>query len=54
MLSCTLRDNWNTKKMLDFFIKDNRDKTEITFVGLAQGIHDLSLKRLINLQKPKV
>ncbi|WP_055436739.1 FMN-dependent NADH-azoreductase [Lacinutrix algicola] len=49
ILSYTPRDNSNTKKMLDFFIENNQDKTEITFVDLAEEAPDLLLKENLNL-----
>ncbi|MCL7764679.1 NAD(P)H-dependent oxidoreductase [Polaribacter sp. Z014] len=49
ILSYTPRDNSNTKKMLDFFIENNQNKTEITFVDLAEEAPDLLLKENLNL-----
>ena len=49
ILSYTPRENSNTKKMLDFFIANNQDKTEITFVDLAEEAPDLLLKENLNL-----
>lgn len=49
ILSYTPRDNSNTKKMLDFFIENNQEKTEITFVDLAEEAPDLLLKENLNL-----
>lgn len=49
IISYTPRDNSNTKKMLDFFIENNQDKTEITFVDLAENAPDLLLKENLNL-----
>ena len=49
ILSYTPRENSNTKKMLDFFIENNQDKTEITFIDLAEEAPDLLLKENLNL-----
>ncbi|WP_324026360.1 NAD(P)H-dependent oxidoreductase [Maribacter sp. BPC-D8] len=49
VISYTPRENSNTKKMLDFFIENNQDKTEITFVDLAEEAPDLLLKEHLNL-----
>ncbi|WP_299778853.1 NAD(P)H-dependent oxidoreductase [uncultured Formosa sp.] len=49
ILSYTPRENSNTKKMLDFFIENNQEKTEITFVDLAEEAPDLLLKENLNL-----
>ena len=49
VISYTPRENSNTKKMLDFFIENNQDKTEITFVDLAEEAPDLFLKEHLNL-----
>ena len=49
ILSYTPRENSNTKKMLDFFIANNQDKTEIIFVDLAAEAPDLLLKENLNL-----
>jgi len=49
ILSYTPREGSNTKKMLDFFIENNQDKTEITFIDLAEEAPDLLLKENLNL-----
>ena len=49
ILSYTPRDNSNTKKMLDFFIENNQEKTEITLVDLTEEAPDLLLKENLNL-----
>jgi len=49
VISYTPRDNSNTKKMLDFFIEHNQDKTEIIIVDLAEDAPDLLLKENLNL-----
>ncbi|QNK78954.1 MULTISPECIES: FMN-dependent NADH-azoreductase [Winogradskyella] len=49
IISYTPRENSNTKRMLDFFIENNQDKTEITFVDLAAEAPDLLLKENLNL-----
>ncbi|MFB9053938.1 FMN-dependent NADH-azoreductase [Formosa undariae] len=49
ILSYTPRENSNTKKMLDFFIENNQEKTAITFVDLAEEAPDLLLKENLNL-----
>ena len=49
ILSYTPRENSNTKKMLDFFIENNQEKTTITFIDLAEEAPDLLLKENLNL-----
>lgn len=49
IVNYTPREHSNTKKMVDYFIKKNSDKTEITFLDLTEVTPDLLLKDNLNL-----
>lgn len=49
IVNYTPREGSNTKKLVDFFIKENKEKTEITFLDLAKDTPDLLLEENLNL-----
>ena len=49
IVNYTPRVDSNTKKMVDYFIEINKEKTEITFLDLTEETPDLLLKENLNL-----
>ncbi len=49
IVNYTPRENSNTKKMVDYFIERNKDKTDITILDLVEETPDLLLKENLNL-----
>jgi len=49
IVNYTPRENSNTKKMADYFIERNKDKTDITILDLTEDTPDLLLKDNLNL-----
>ncbi|WP_299434544.1 NAD(P)H-dependent oxidoreductase [uncultured Aquimarina sp.] len=49
VISYTPRKNSNTKKLVDYFVEINADKTEISFVDLVKFPPDLLLRENLNL-----
>ena len=49
IVNYTPRIDSNTKKMVDYFIKKNKAKTEITILDLTEETPDLLLKENLNL-----
>lgn len=48
VINYTPRENSNTKKMLDYFVERNKDKTDITILDLTENTPDLLLKENLN------
>ncbi len=48
IINYTPRENSNTKKMADYFIQRNKDKTQISILDLAENTPDLLLKENLN------
>lgn len=48
IIKYTPRENSNTKRMLDHFIAQNKERTEISIVDLAKNAPDLLLKDNLN------
>lgn len=49
IVNYTPRIDSNTKKLVDYFIGQNKNKTEITFLDLAKNTPDLLLEENLNL-----
>ncbi len=49
IVNYTPRIDSNTKKLVDYFIQENKNKTEITFLDLAKNTPDLLLENNLNL-----
>ena len=49
VVSYTPRENSNTKQLVDYFIENNKSKTEITELNLAKNTPDLLLEDRLNL-----
>jgi len=49
VVNYTPREGSNTKKMVDYFMESNKEKTEISFLDLAEDAPDLLLKEHLNL-----